>query len=56
MDSLDVKEVPYDENMKIMDFMKINNPMYSHAAFNTLDVFKKQAKRMPICWDLNDMK
>ena len=37
---INTKEIPFDENMKIHDFMKFNSSEILHVAFDTLDLFR----------------
>lgn len=49
-----MEELPLDQNLSVADFEKMSHNVLSHIAFEALDVFQKQNKRMPGVWDRND--
>ena len=42
-----MEELPLDQNLSVADFEKMSHNVLSHIAFEALDVFQKQNKRMP---------
>ena len=42
-----MQELPLDQNLSVADFEKMSHNVLSHIAFEALDVFQKQNKRMP---------
>ena len=48
------EKIPFDPNMTMHDFLKINHPYILHIAFQTLDAFNKKHNRAPKSWDLQD--
>jgi len=50
-------DIPFDANMQIHDFEKIDNPLILFVAFKTLDKFKAaHHNALPACWNYNDTK
>mmetsp|Transcript_27655 Transcript_27655/g.20074 ORF Transcript_27655/g.20074 Transcript_27655/m.20074 type:complete len:93 (+) Transcript_27655:9254-9532(+) len=48
------EDLALDQSMVYSDFTKMENTSLSHVAFEALDTFKKEHKRMPGVWDLKD--
>lgn len=46
--------LPLDMNMMISDFEKMSHPQIEHCAFEALDLFRKENKRMPGVWNKED--
>lgn len=50
-------DIPFDSNMQIHDFEKIDNPLILFVAFKTLDKFKDAHNNyLPACWNYKDAK
>ncbi len=47
-------EAPYDSNMFISDFEKLDHNDKAHLAFKTLDTYKTTYKQMPRPWNGED--
>jgi len=48
-------DIPFDANMQIHDFEKIDNPLVLFVAFKTLDKFRAAHNNaLPACWNYND--
>jgi ubiquitin-activating enzyme E1 len=47
-------QLPFDPNLSIADFEKMQNNPISHLCFLALDKFREGEKRLPKVWDLSD--
>ena len=45
---------PFDANMMVHDFIKLNHPQILHIAFQALDEFFRRNGRLPKPWDIQD--
>lgn len=50
------EEPPYDQNLFVADFEKINNIGLAHKAFKALSVYFEEHKAIPRAWNLDDSK
>lgn len=47
-------KIPFDDNMKIHDYMKFTNSELLHICFIALDEFVKDKKKLPTAWNIED--
>ena len=47
-------QVPYEQNMVMHDFLKINHPHIIHIAFKAIDGFIKKFNQLPKPWNVSD--
>lgn len=48
------EKIPFDSNMTMHDFLKINHPYILHIAFQALDEFAKKHNKLPEPWNVSD--
>lgn len=50
----DKDSIPFDLNLMIADFEKLDQTLISHVCYTTLDRFRVKNKKMPSPWNLDD--
>jgi len=56
-ESINTKKIPFDNNMVMHDFLKIENSKALHAVFCALDKFReKNSGKYPTPWDMKDFE